>query len=114
MIFHITSRTEWKNAEKLGSYRTESLEKEGFIHFSLPHQICEVADRRFRGVKDLVLLEVNPEELGSEIRFEDLYDEGEEFPHVYGEVPVSAVVAVHEFAPGADGSFQLPPSVESA
>ncbi|MRR32732.1 DUF952 domain-containing protein, partial [bacterium] len=33
-IFHIARNSEWADALENGSYRTGSLENEGFIHFS--------------------------------------------------------------------------------
>jgi uncharacterized protein (DUF952 family) len=34
-IFHITLRSQWLQAKKLGIYEAESLKVEGFIHYSL-------------------------------------------------------------------------------
>ena len=39
---------------------------------------------------------------------EDCYELGEEFPHIYGPIPIGAVTAVMPFPPSEDGSFQLP------
>ncbi len=33
------------------------------------------------------------------------------FPHVYGPLPVAAVVGVHPFPPEPDGTFRLPASL---
>ena len=56
MIFHIATRDAWDEAARAGSYRADTLETEGFIHCSEAHQVAEVANIRFRGREDLVLL----------------------------------------------------------
>ena len=33
------------------------------------------------------------------------------FPHIYGPIPVAAVVRGHEFPPGPDGTFTVPEQV---
>jgi uncharacterized protein (DUF952 family) len=61
-----------------------------------------------------VVLELDEDRLGSPLRWEqgDPPDAaGSLFPHLYGPIPVAAVVAVHDFPPGPDGYFSLPPSL---
>lgn len=60
MIFHITSRTSWDNAQKRGDYRAESLTTEGFIHCSTLAQVLQVANNFYKGQNGLVLLEIEP------------------------------------------------------
>ena len=107
-LLHIAEREKWAAAVKAGSYRPESLAEEGFIHCSLPEQIVPVADALYRGRQGLVLLVVDPARVPAEIRFEDCYQNGQEFPHIYGSLPVEAVVQVLDFEPGPDGRFALP------
>jgi uncharacterized protein (DUF952 family) len=42
-----------------------------------------------------------------EIRYENLEGGANLFPHIYGALALDAVVAVHDFPPGEDGSFEL-------
>ena len=42
MIYHLTSRRDWNEAQKSGEYRAESLESEGFIHCSTETQVLPV------------------------------------------------------------------------
>ena len=49
IIYHITSPAAWRACEGRPSYRTASLETEGFIHCSYPAQLEKVIDRYFRG-----------------------------------------------------------------
>ena len=93
-IFHITSAAEWTRARAAGSYAAASLQTEGFIHCSDEHQYRWVAKARFRGRTDLVLLHIDPALIGAEIRYENLESGSELFPHVYGPIPVEAVVKV--------------------
>jgi uncharacterized protein (DUF952 family) len=72
------------------------------------------ANALVRGRTDLVLLEVDESRLPQPPRWEagDPADpDTMRFPHVYGPVPVAAVVAVHDFPPDADGTFRWPPGV---
>ena len=49
MIYHITSRQAWQEAQQRGEYRADSLESEGFIHSSTQSQILPVADKFYKG-----------------------------------------------------------------
>jgi len=104
-IFHIAPLAEWTRAQDQGWYTADSLHSEGFIHCSEEHQVVRVANQRFRGRKDLVLLHIDPARLDTEVRYENLEGGSELFPHIYGPVPVSSVVLVTPFQPGANGTF---------
>lgn len=113
-ILHITSQADWMKAQKEGRYTAPSFEKEGFIHCSLAHQIVEVANYNFKGKSDLVLLEMDEAKLQAEVKYEDLYNLNEDFPHIYGAINLDAVIRVIPFPHEPDGSFQLPSSVGEA
>jgi uncharacterized protein (DUF952 family) len=92
-----------------GSYLPPRYDAEGFIHLSDPQQVARVANARFRGARDLVLLCVAVDRLGAPLRYE-AGDPGSDelFPHLYGPLEVDAVLRVLPFTEGADG-FTLPP-----
>jgi uncharacterized protein (DUF952 family) len=93
-IFHITTRQEWDRARAKGEYTADSLAAEGFIHCSDDHQYRWVAQTRFRGRRDLVLLHIDPLQLQADVRYENLEGGRELFPHVYGPIPLDAVIVV--------------------
>ncbi|MDX2015600.1 MAG: DUF952 domain-containing protein [Myxococcaceae bacterium] len=99
-LFHLTTQAEWEAARPRGEYRAGSLATEGFIHLSTAAQWRRSAARFFSGQQGLVLLELRPD--GLDVRFEPA--DGEQFPHLYGPLPVSAVRDVFELAVGADGA----------
>jgi len=100
-IFHIATLADWKEAESSGTYRTSTygrtLEQEGFIHASRQDQWRETRQRFYADVPEaLVLLEIDPGRLTSELRVEEVPEAGDSFPHIYGPLNLDAVVAVHE------------------
>jgi uncharacterized protein (DUF952 family) len=95
-IFHIATLADWRSAEASGVYTTSTLgrtlEQEGFIHAARHSQVPLVRDRYYAEVTEpLVVLEIETERLDVEVRDEQVGDEV--YPHVYGPVPTSAVVA---------------------
>jgi uncharacterized protein (DUF952 family) len=116
-LLHITERSLWDAARAAGTYemstRGRTLQEEGFIHCSLRSQLPRVADflyGSYTGPDELVVLVIDTGRLGAEVRHESPEPGGEEFPHVYGPIPVEAVVDVEPWDAGA----ALPPAVDVA
>lgn len=100
-IFHITDQALWRQAVGEGTYsqstRDAVLSDVGFIHCSFKHQVEMVANYVYSDWEGpLLLLEVTPDEIPSEIRVENLDGGSEGFPHIYGPLPITAVKAVHD------------------
>ena len=108
-ILHITRWQDWQAAQAVGAYRADSLAAEGFIHCSTPAQALKPANEMFHGQTGLALLVIDPARVTAVIRYEDCYETGMAFPHIYGPLNLDAVVKVVDFPPNADGAFSLPP-----
>jgi uncharacterized protein (DUF952 family) len=110
-LFHIASAEEARDAMRAGIYAPGAFEADGFIHCSYPHQVCDVANRIFAGRSDLVLLEIDRTKLTCEVIEENLEGGAQLFPHIYGRLPLGAVVKILRFPCGDDGRFELPETV---
>lgn len=118
MILHLCTRAELDEARASGARRPPSLDDVGFVHCSDPGTVHLPATRLFAGRTDVVVLVVDPARLDVPVRWEPGVGEhgGEDprgpwFPHVYGPLPLDAVVATHDLVPEADGTFRPPPAI---
>ncbi|BBX44230.1 DUF952 domain-containing protein [Mycobacterium cookii] len=108
VLVHLCPTDDWTAATVSGEVRPESLASVGFVHLSTPEQVHLPANRLFRGREDLVLLHIDVSRLDSPIRWElgvATDPESMLFPHLYGALPVGAVINVTSYRPSADGSF---------
>jgi uncharacterized protein (DUF952 family) len=108
VLVHLVPSDEWLSAKTRGEVRPESLSSAGFVHLSTPEQVHLPANRLYRGRDDLVLLHIDPARLDAPIRWEPGVATDPEsmlFPHLYGALPVAAVINVTSYRPGTDGSF---------
>jgi uncharacterized protein (DUF952 family) len=96
-IFHITSAAEAQRAAAAGTYVPEAFHADGFVHCSYRRQLLEVANRHFAGRTGLVLLEIDRRKLACKVVDENLDGGTELYPHVYGPLPMAAVVGIYEF-----------------
>lgn len=110
-IHHLALPEDWAEAFSTGEYRMSTrgrtLEEEGFVHASSHDQVEATANRFYADVDQLVLLTIDTERLESEVRWEPPTPDAEElFPHVYGPIPVEAVVSAQFWMRtiGADGA----------
>ena len=109
LLVHLCGIDEWSTARRRGGIRPAvSGAGTQFIHLSTPEQVHLPANRLYRGRADLVLLQIDPALLDSPVRWEPGVATDPEsmlFPHLYGALPVGAVINVTSYRPSADGSF---------
>lgn len=84
----------------------------GFIHVSFGNQAEKILQKFFKGSKDIILLELDPQVLqqhGLEIRKEQNKPGGDFFPHIYGvqKIPATAVASVIKVVENSDGTWAV-------
>lgn len=110
-LLHMLTTADWKAALIAGVVAPPSLDEVGFVHLSTAEQVAVPANHLFTGRTDVQLLVLDPERIGAEIRWEDgdpPHPDGMQFPHAYGPVPTSSVLAVRPYPPRDDGGFDAP------
>ena len=104
-LFHLALADEWLAAVRGGEHYDRStvgasLAEVGFIHCSFAEQVGPTRQRYYADRSDVVLLEIDPDRLVDvEVRVEDLHGTGEAFPHLYGPLPLDAVVEARHLGP---------------
>lgn len=112
-LFHLALGREWAAALAGTGYRTSTrgrtVDEEGFTHCCHATQVQGVGARYYADVDEpLLLLEIDPTLLTSPV-VEEVPPGGDEpFPHVYGPIDVTAVVAAHDVGRADDGALVLP------
>lgn len=107
-IYHVCRAEEWQAAQASGAYPGSSQDRaDGFIHFSGPAQVVESVSKHRAGQDGLVILEVDAPALGPALKWEPSRG-GQLFPHLYGVLPVSAVLRFTGLPLGADGRHVFP------
>ena len=108
-LLHITPRSRWRPQDEV--YVTDSLQHEGFIHCSTPEQVLLPANALFRGQADLIVLIIDPRRVLAPLVFEDCYDSGMAFPHLYGPLNTDAVLATAALLAEPSGEFLTRPAL---
>lgn len=108
VLIHLCSADEWEQAQRVGERRPPSLDEVGFVHLSSPQQVHLPANRLYAGRTDMVMLWCDPPKLGASVLWEPGVEGDPDsmmFPHLYGPLPVSAVISITSYLPDADGKF---------
>ena len=103
IVFKIVPRAEW--AAVIDAYDGSAHD---FLHFSTREQLPETLRRHYAGQDDLLLVAVDPVRLGAALKWEHAPSRGEDFPHLYGPLPKSAVSWVKPIPKDAQGGFIIP------
>ena len=81
--------------------------RDGFIHLSAASQVAGTLAKHFSGQADLLLLKVDGERLGPALKWEESRG-GDLFPHLYGPLPLDAIVGVDPLELDDDECHILP------
>jgi uncharacterized protein (DUF952 family) len=101
-IYKILLPTEWDAFEAAGSFDGSPFDREsGFIHLSSRDQVAETARRHFADEPALVIAAIDDDLVSETLRWETTPNRGT-FPHVYGTLPLAAVVVMFRVAGAAD------------
>ena len=107
-IYKIVPRSLWREARQKGRFDGAPIDVEdGYIHFSTAQQVAQTAALHFAGLDDLLLVAVDGKALGEALKYEPSRG-GDLFPHLYGSLPLEAVIWVKGMPPGPDGTHILP------
>ena len=108
VIYHMCTQAEWNAAQEVGVYGGSSQDiADGFIHFSGADQVVVSAAKHRAGQDGLVLLSVDADALGDALKWEASRG-GALFSHLYGPLPVTAVLDADDLMLGPHGSHVFP------
>lgn len=97
LIYKIVARSLWSEAEQIGRFDGAPVDFiDGYIHFSTAAQLEETAAKHFAGQKDLLLVAVEADRLGTALKWEPSRG-GALFPHLYASLDPGTVVSVTPF-----------------
>lgn len=92
--FKILTAQQWAEFERDRVFRGAPIDiADGYIHLSSADQVEGTLEKHFAGQTGLHIAEVDLALLGDAIRWEEARG-GALFPHLYGDLPIDAVVTV--------------------
>ena len=108
IVYKVMSAVEAQQMQRDGVFHGSPADiADGYIHLSCGSQLAETLDKHFSGVEGLVLAAVDLLRLGDTVRWEPSRG-GQLFPHIYGPLPIGAVMSVAALERTADGAVRLP------
>jgi len=84
--------------------------RDGYIHLSAATQVEGTLHKHYAGQEDLLLVAIDPGRLGPGLKWEPSRD-GELFPHLYGPLPLDAVLSAEPIRLDDDNEHILPEGV---
>jgi uncharacterized protein (DUF952 family) len=108
IVYKIMSTADLKQMQRDGVFSGSPADiADGYIHLSCGSQLASTLDKHFSKVDGLMLAAVDLSQLGNTVRWEPARG-GQLFPHIYGRLPVGAVLAVATLERTPDGLVKLP------
>ncbi len=108
LIYKVVSDQQWAVATEQGEFHGAAIDlTDGYIHFSTAEQLRETVEKHFAGQTDLLLVGVDVDSLGDELKWEPSRG-GALFPHLYAPLSIKSVVMTSQMPLGKDGKHVIP------
>jgi uncharacterized protein (DUF952 family) len=108
IVYKVMSAAELQQMQRDGVFHGSPADiADGYIHLSCRSQVAATLDKHFSGIDGLMLAAVDLSGLGDTVRWEASRG-GQLFPHIYGLLPVGAVVSVTMLERTPDGAVRFP------
>lgn len=110
--YRLANPERWATAMAEGRFTGEPHDvADGFIHLSAADQVEGTLVKHYNEHARLLLVEIDLAALGDTVKWEKSRG-GALFPHVYGEIPASAVRGLRHIRRNEDGDWVLPSDLE--
>lgn len=107
IIYKILRQSEWAELERDGRFGgSEHDKRDGFIHMSTKDQLQGTLDKHYTDGDVVILAAVRVEAVSDPIKWE-VSRGGAEFPHIYGELSLSAVQQHWDLSPDPEGRYAV-------
>ncbi|VXC77523.1 conserved hypothetical protein [Oceanicaulis sp. 350] len=108
LIYRIADPAALAAASLAGAYEGEAHDKaDGFIHASSLDQLADTLQLHYADAERLAVAEIDAAALGETLKWEKSRN-GALFPHVYGDIPFSAITGIHLLQRDERGGWRLP------
>lgn len=113
IIYKIFRSPEWAHLRSEGETRGAPIDiSDGYVHFSTAAQVAETAAKHFASEDGLMLLAIDTDRLGDDLRWEK--SRGDQlFPHLYRVMKLDDVLWAQPL-PLKNGAHQFPAGFEEA
>jgi uncharacterized protein (DUF952 family) len=106
-VFKILDTKEWKAAQDAGVYNGSAVDKtDGFVHLSTSAQLAITLTKHFAKADNLTLVAIDTDLLSSALKWEPSGEDS--YPHLYGDLQMSAVKWSTPIPKRPGGVFVLP------
>jgi uncharacterized protein (DUF952 family) len=110
-VYKIVRRAEWAKAQETGIFTGSADDRrDGFIHLSTASQVRATFERYFAREDGTLLLVLETGRFTPALKWEPSRG-GEDFPHLYGELPLASIASVVPIGRGPDGRPIFPPEI---
>ena len=106
-VYKILSAPDHAQAKELGHTDTDLDARDGYVHLSTKEQVGETLALHYAGQSGVHLYEFVLERFSGDVRWEESRG-GQQFPHLYGTLRLSAAHRHWALQTGPDGNPRLP------
>lgn len=106
-IYKVLTSDQWKNFQAKGVFTGSPVDiADGYIHMSCASQLKETLDKWYVDQAEVALLQIEASVIEADLKYE-ISRGGAEFPHLFADLPLSAVKQVWLVSPDA-AVYRLP------
>mgnify|MGYP000141474809 CR=1 FL=1 len=106
-IYKVLTPNQWASFQAEGTFVGSPVDlADGFIHMSCAAQLKETMDKWYVDQSAVAVLQIKAAEINEELKYE-VSRGGAEFPHLFADLPISAVGQVWLVSP-VNGAYTLP------
>ena len=111
-IYKVLTPEQWSSFQTGGVFTGSPVDlQDGYIHLSCAGQLKATLDKWYAQYADVVLLQVEAAKINTHLKYE-VSRGGAEFPHLFADLPMSAVGRVWLVSPDK-GVYRLPEDLKA-